>query len=364
MSPIRLSSALIGLAFSLCLPAGLHAEREVTRTVRAELPEAPAGGFAVENLAGHMRVTAGSGPAIVVVATIHAEGQALADAVRVEKIVSGDVTTLRVAYPPDLRSIRYPEPSEEISWPATFLFSSGGAYSYGGRTIRVSTNRGPIVFADLEVRMPARGSRARFLNLVGRLDAEGIEGHLRFEVSSADLRLERLGGDVDLHGESGDLRASDISGRFASDSSSGDIRMDGFRGESLSLRTSSGDGELSGVAADRVRVHTSSGDFQFVEADIGELDAESSSGNIELDERGSRLKRVTVEASSGNVEVRLPRDTAFDAQAEQGSGDMEVGFSDGASRRRGDELVGYRRGNGGATIRVKTTSGDLRVDPR
>ena len=364
MSSLRLSPALIGLAFSLCLPSELHAAREVTKTIRTELPEAPAGEFAVENLAGHMRVTAGSGTALVVVATIHAESQALADAVRVEKTVKGDATTLRVAYPPDVRTIRYPESSGENSWPASFLFSSGGAYSYGGRTVRVSSNRGPIIFVDLDVQVPARGSRARFLNLVGRLDAEGIEGHLRFEVSSADLRLERLGGDVDLHGESGDLRASDISGRFASDSSSGDIRMDGFRGESLSLRTSSGDGELSGVAADRVRVHTSSGDFQFLDADIGELDAESSSGNIELDERGSRLKRVTVEASSGDVGVRLPRDAAFDAQAEQGSGDMEVGFSDGAARRRGDEIAGYRRGNGGATIHVKTTSGNLRIDPR
>jgi hypothetical protein len=361
---MRLSPALVGLALFLPLTAQLHAEREVTRTIRTELPEASARGFAVENLAGHMRVTAGAGTALVVVATIHTESRALADAVRIEKIVSGDATTLRVAYPPDLRTVRYPESSEENSWPASFLFSSGGAHSYGGRTVRVSSNRGPIIFADLDVQVPARVARARFLNLVGRLDAGGIEGHLRFEVSSADLRLDHLAGEVDLHGESGDLRASDISGRFASESSSGDIRLDGFRGESLSLRTSSGDGELSGVAADRVRVHTSSGDFRFLDADIGELDAESSSGNIELDERGSRLKRVTVEASSGNVEVRLPRDAAFEAQAEQGSGDMEVGFRDGAARRRGDEIAGYRRGNGGATIRVRTTSGNLRIDPR
>ena len=360
---MRLTPALIGLALSLSLAAELQAARDVSRTIRTELPEAPARGFAVENLAGHMRVTAGAGAALVIVATIHAESQALADAVRIDKVVSGDATTLRVVYP-DVRTVRYPESTEEGSWPADFLFSSGGTHSYGGRSVRVSSHRGPIVFVDLEVQVPARGARARFLNLVGRLDAEGIEGHLRFEVSSADLRLERLGGDVDLHGESGDLRASDISGRFAWDSSSGDIRMDGFRGESLSLRTSSGDGQLSGVAADRVRVHTSSGDFQFLDADIGELDAESSSGNIELDDRGTRLKRVNVEASSGDVEVRLPRDAAFDAQAEQGSGDMDVGFSDGAARHRGDEIAGYRRGNGGATIRVKTTSGNLRIAPR
>ena len=361
---MRLSPALIGVALSLSLTAELHAAREVSRTIRTELPEAPAGGFAVENLAGHMRVTAGAGPAVVVVAIVHAESRALADAVRIEKVVSGDVTTLRVEYPPDVRTVRYPESSDESFWPADFLFSSGQTCSYGGRTVRVSSHRGPVLFVDLDVQVPARGARARFLNLVGRLDAEGIEGTLRFEVSSADLRLERLGGDVDLHGESGDLRASEISGRFASDSSSGDIRMDGFRGESLSLRTSSGDGELTGVAADRVRVHTSSGDFRILDADIGELDAESSSGNIELDERGSRLKRVTVEASSGDVEVRLPGDAAFDAEAEQGSGDMEVGFRDGAARRRGDEIAGYRRGSGGATIRVRTTSGNLRINPR
>ena len=140
--------------------------------------------------------------------------------------------------------------------------------------------------------------------------------------------------------------------------------MDGFRGESLSLRTSSGDGEMRDIAADRVRIHTSSGDFRIRDADVGELDAQSSSGNIDLDERSGRLKRVSIEASSGDVGIRLPQDAAFDAEAEQGSGDMEVGFSDGTLRRRGDEIAGYRRGNGGASIRVRTTSGNLRIEPR
>ena len=360
---MRFSPVLIGLAVSLSMPAGLRASEEVTKTLRAELPEA-ARGFAVENLAGRMRVAAGTGPGVTIVATVHAETQALADAVRLDKLAEADATTFKIVYPPNQSSIRYPEFADQGSWPVDLFLSSGQAYRYGGRSVRVFSNRGPVLYVDIEVQVPARGARGKFVNLVGRLDAEGIEGNFRFEVESADLRLERLGGDLDLHGQSGDMRAYDISGRWTSVFSSGDIRMDGFRGESLSLRTSSGDGQLRDIAADRVRIHTSSGDYRIEDADVGELDAESSSGNIDLDERSARLKRVSVRASSGDIGIRLPRDAAFDAAAEQGSGDMDVGFTDGTSRLRGDEMTGYRRGSGGASIRVRTTSGNLRIEPR
>jgi hypothetical protein len=59
----------------------------------------------------------------------------------------------------------------------------------------------------------------------------------------------------------------------------------------------------------------------------------------------------------------LPDGAAFDVEAEQSSGDMDVRFRDGSSVQHGDRIVGYHRGSGGAQIRVRTSSGDLTVSP-
>jgi len=83
---------------------------EATRTLHAELTLAPGQVFAVENLAGTMRVVAGEGDAVVAVATVHAESQVLADAVRLERVTGTEGRpALRVRYPLDQHwRIRYP----------------------------------------------------------------------------------------------------------------------------------------------------------------------------------------------------------------------------------------------------------------
>ena len=74
-------------------------------------------------------------------------------------------------------------------------------------------------------------------------------------------------------------------------------------------------------------------------------------------------KLVRITTSSGDVSLHLPSDAAFDIDASQSSGVMEVGFSDGTAVRHRDTLVGYKRGAGGARIHVRTSSGDLSVFP-
>ena len=75
------------------------------------------------------------------------------------------------------------------------------------------------------------------------------------------------------------------------------------------------------------------------------------------------MKDVRIRTSSGDVSLRLPAGASFDVDADQSSGDMDVQFADGSSVEHGDRIVGYRRGSGGAHIRVRTSSGDLTVSP-
>jgi putative adhesin len=354
------------LAAAAIVPSAVALSSESTRTLRAELSGPEIRNFSIENLAGTMRILAapeGSGDRVVVVATVHAQDQELASGMRLEKLSENpDAPTVRVRYPAGVRTIRYRAPHERGEGVALDFFSSSTA-DYDGQTYRIAPGHGKRVWADLEVRVPARLERASFRNLAGLIDAEGVEGTLAFDVASADLDLRRLSGSLTLEGSSGDVRAQTIRGSWTSHFSSGDCRLEGFEGSSISWKTSSGDVHARSVRADRIDVDTSSGDVSLRGADVEEFAGESSSGDLRVDVEGSRLRALRAHTSSGDVTLRLPPDASFDAAADQSSGDMRVGFSDGSSTLRHDKLVAYRRGSGAARIRLETSSGDVSILP-
>ena len=356
-------ATILALGFVVAADAPPAQAADAVRTLKVELTGQEAARFAVENLAGTMRISAGSGPAVEVVATVYGESQELADAVRLERVNQGSgAATLRVRYPYDkISTLQYREPSSDgyDGW----SISSSSSYDYDGHRVRVNRGHGTRLHADLEVRVPPARVQARFSNLLGLVEARGISGELGFTVSSADLRLSELDGNLVLEGSSGDIRARDIKGSWKSDFSSGDVDLVGFNGETLSFQTSSGDILLRSVRASRATFETSSGDVSVRDADLAEFTASATSGDVALESVGSALKVVRITTSSGDVRLRLPSDAAFEVDADQSSGDMEVDFSGGTAVHHGETLIGYRHGTGGARIRVQTSSGDLSVSP-
>src|SRR5262245_6776432 len=118
------------------------AAAEVQRTLEARLAGPDLGRFGVENLAGAMRVTGGSGDSVEVVATVHAETQELADSLLIEQVVGEDHRpTLRVRYPLDKYTLfRYPHGGDDAGGAWIFgLFGngSGSETRYDGRRVRV-----------------------------------------------------------------------------------------------------------------------------------------------------------------------------------------------------------------------------------
>lgn len=335
---------------------------ETVRTLKAELSGPDASRFAVENLVGTLRVTTGTGSAVEIVATIHAEKAELADAVRLERVPDGAApVALRVRYPYDsVSTFRYRAPSDGdglMGW------STSDSFEYDGHRVRVNRGHGTWLYADLEVRVPSTRVQAYFSQRVGQIEAEELQGELGFRVASADLKLRRLDGKLTIEGSSGDIRARDIKGSWSSDFSSGDCDLVGFDGDLLSVHTSSGDASLRSVRARRAEFESTSGDLRLIEADLQELSAEATSGDVAFEAAGSGLKEARIRTSSGDVSLRLPVDANFDVEADQSSGDMDVLFSGGSVVNHRDRIVGYHRGSGGARIRVRTSSGDLTVSP-
>ena len=355
-----IAPALLFLLAALASPVAA----EVSRTLRIEIP-ATVERFAIENLAGTLRVAPGSGDSVVAIATIHAENDELASAVRFERVTGGDSPEMfRVRYPLDqVSTIRYPGMGGSHSGWWSWLGGSSTYTSYDGHKVKVSGTSGSLVYADIEVQVPRRDVRGTFRNLVGRIDANEIKGTLAFESGSGRVELTRLEGTVKAETGSGDIEATDLKGDYSCETGSGDCIVRGFHGELVKCEAGSGTLRIESPIAKRVSAETGSGDVHVSDADIEAFDGETGSGDIDLAIRGNRFTKLRAEAGSGDVTVRLPRDASFEAIADQGSGDITSRFQDATPILKDKVLVGYRRGDARTRIDVSTGSGDLLLEP-
>ena len=369
---MRRSMILIA-CFSLTISSLALAES--TKTVTGTLAVPAAGRFAVENLAGRMTVVAGEGDTVVATATVHAEREALASAMRFEQVRDKDgLPALRLIYPLDReRRIRYPEAGEDGGdgghhghhaehWLFDFGFSSS-SFEYDDHRVRVSASSGTLVYADVEVRVPKRAIEATFRNFVGALSAEGIEGRILLDTHRGAITARRLKGDIKADTGSSSVLAETISGSFVCDTGSGDCVVNGFEGKELFCDTGSGDVRVRDVKADRLRADTGSGHVRAERTDVEEFSGDTGSGGIEAELIGNRLRRVKADTGSGDVMLRLPADASFDAVADQGSGELRCSFADAQAVKSGHKAVGYRRGEGRARITIDTGSGDASIRP-
>lgn len=366
--------SLAALVLSLSVPA---VQAETSRTLKVEIP-AGAERFAVENLSGTMRIAAGSGDAVVAVATIHAETEELANAVRFEKVEGATgVATFRVRYPYELStSFRYPDMNrgehskgsthESVhGWLGSLLgLGSNTTTKYDGQHVKISDASGVLVYADVEIRVPRRAQDGAFRNLVGRIEAAEVSGtKLLFDTASGSITLDKIEGDVRADAGSGDVKASRLRGSFTCDTGSGDCDLDGFDGDAVRCDVGSGDVRLSSVTAHQVRTDAGSGDVRAMDIDAEEIVTDSGSGDVELSARGGRLVRVKSEAGSGDLKLRLGADASFEAYADQGSGEIVNRYGDAQPIVKDKQVIGYRRGSAKTRIEFDSGSGDLVLEP-
>ncbi len=332
----------LALSVGLSLAPAPPAAAEVTRTLRAELTPAEATRFNIENLAGSIRVSAGSGDGVTVVATVHAESEALADTLRFERRTwSRGEPVLRLSWPvAQHRSLRFPGAPGDSD---LRYAEDGSMEGWGGRhRVRVSRDEGVLLWAELDVKVPRRALEAGFYNRAGGVAASGLQGTLRFDTAAGAIDIDHVSGDVLADSGSGNVTAAALEGSFRCDTGSGMCDVSGFRGDRLSLDTGSGRLRLVDV---RARV----------------VDADTGSGDVDADLRSA--ERVRADTGSGDVRLRLPRDASFELRADTGSGDVESRFPDTEPIVRRREIIGYRRGDGQVKIEVDTGSGDVTVEP-
>lgn len=351
------------VAALFCLASAvLTASAESTKTVKLEL--SPTEAFAVENLAGTMRVVAGTGSQVVAVATIHAESDRVMEMSGFERVTGeSGLPTLRVIYPiDDYATFRYPRMGSD-SWLGRVFGSHGTTTKYAGQKVKVSGSQGVLLYADVEVQLPRRSVEGTFRNVVGEIEGRDVEGVLKFDTGSGHVTLEDLRGTLTADTGSGDIKALDMEGAFSGDTGSGNIELTNFKGEKISCDTGSGDILIKSAEAARIDADTGSGDINISESEVEVLLADTGSGDILLEAGGTRLTEVSADTGSGDVTLRLGPDASFEAMASLGSGDIENRYSDAEPIVRKREVVGYRRGGAKIRIQVDTGSGDLILEP-
>jgi hypothetical protein len=356
--------ALVPLVLALLVLAAAPASADVTRSLKGTLTPGASQAWAVENLAGTMKVVAGSGSSVTATVTVHAESNELASLLEVEE-VRGEkgVRTLRVVYPLDKHTTyRYAPKRGAESWMGG-LFGGDSTLEYAGRHVKVSSSRGVRLYADVEVQVPAGLGQGTLRNQVGRLQGVGLEGTLTFDSASGDVDLSNVRGKMGADTGSGDVRISDAQGSLNCDTGSGDVSVERFEGDLLNVDVGSGDIKIRSGAITKVDLDTGSGNVSLKASDIEEFVADTGSGNLVIDIGGSRLRHVKASTGSGDVTLRLVPDASFEAHVDQGSGDMDNRFSDATPLVKGREVIGYKRGDGRTRIDIETGSGDFTLEP-
>lgn len=219
--------------------------------------------------------------------------------------------------------------------------------STAGLEIRVRNrkNRHNVDASHLRLRIPvsARVEAESVSADISVMDSRGtslvlnsVSGDLTVEASTERLEIESVSGDVTFHG-----RAP----RAAVETVSGEIELRGLEGE-IRISTVSGDVELRGAKVDRGRFETVSGDLDM------ELDVTD----------GGRLN---VQSMSGDVLLALPAAQQAEFSAQTFSGNIRSGFGTVKEGAHGPgKTFSHREGSNGATIRIESFSGDIRINGR
>ena len=211
-----------------------------------------------------------------------------------------------------------------------------------GNSIHVDYVNVHDISVDYEISVPP-DTTVRTRSGSGDQTIEGTRGNADLQSGSGDLRLANLTGEIRLQTGSGNVRAHDISGPVRGGAGSGDIQID---------ETGSGDIDL----------HTGSGNIT-VRGVQGGLHADAGSGDITAE--GTQSSSWQIRTGSGNVHVRLPGNSAFDAEITTSSGTIDIDAPvemtvQGRVQESRKSIRGKVRG-GGPLLSVRTGSGDIHI---
>jgi DUF4097 and DUF4098 domain-containing protein YvlB len=170
----------------------------------------------------------------------------------------------------------------------------------------------------------------------GFLHAETVSGEIKVRVAengvqckstSGDIDLEYIKGDAELHTVSGDISVQEIEGSIEAGTVSGDIDLEAF-------------------------------------SHAEEIEVSSTSGDIDLRGELSRGGVYRLDSFSGDTRVVIPSRSDFELSAKTFSGSVDCDFELKMSGKFEAKKVRGTAGKGGASLRISSFSGRIRIMKR
>lgn len=309
----KFAVALVATAFVVAFVAApALAEEKFQEKFEKTVPVSKTGKFTLSNISGDIEILTSK------------EAQVKIEALKVSKAGSLDKAkenaaqvTIEVTGGADLVAV-------ETKYPKR----SGGFW--GGDSINVSV--------DYKVWVPEQAA-VELSSVSGDVTVAPVGGVAKVKSVSGDVKLEgAAGADIDL--VSGDLEMANIAGDAFIKAVSGDIQVKGIKG-SVEVEAVSGVIKLLDVAgAQKVNAKSVSGDIAYTGTIVS----------------GSRFE---IKTHSGDVTLTIPADASFDLEASTFSGDIDSAFQITTSGKISPREVSGTVGKGGATLILKTFSGNI-----
>jgi len=226
-------------------------------------------------------------------------------------------------------------------------------------------------------------------NAAGRVDIKTVYpqmGNINVSVdftvgvpAGVSLDVHSISGSVRVTGVRGSVRAETVSGGLTATDTpklelaktiSGDVTLTNVQTDGdVSAGTISGRVAVRGLRAHGLDFSSISGDLVIADAVCDRLGVKSVSGSVEYSGGITRTARYNLTSHSGSIRLTLANPSGFELNADSFSGsirsDFAVTLGGGDDRRRGPRRSTHAVfGDGGATLTIRTFSGDIVIAKR
>ncbi|MFZ2054240.1 MAG: DUF4097 family beta strand repeat-containing protein [Candidatus Aminicenantales bacterium] len=205
--------------------------------------------------------------------------------------------------------------------------------SWGGESTNVSVN--------YKLWIPEKAA-LKAHSISGDVTAEAIGGAADLKAISGDVRLTKADEGAECNSISGEVVVAEVTGNAFLKSVSGDIKANMIKG-SVEAETVSGDVELTDIS------------------EASSVRAKALSGEVIYRGRINRQGNYHFKSHSGDVELYLPADSAFDFEADTFSGGIETDFEVKVMGKVSPKEMSGTVNGGGASLKVSSFSGDIRL---
>jgi DUF4097 and DUF4098 domain-containing protein YvlB len=215
------------------------------------------------------------------------------------------------------------------------------------------------VSIDFNLTIPS-GATADINSVSGDLTLANIGGAAKAETVSGDVILEKVAGTLKGKTVSGNVTAIGAAKGAYCKSVSGNVKVDDVVGDA-ELQTVSGTIKAGSVKGS-ITAENTSGDVKLIDVTNAKvIKAKTLSGDVDYVGVIYSDGSYNFKSHSGDVTLAIPSDAAFDLEAKTFSGSIDSEFKIALVGKISKKQVKGSANGGGATLEIKTFSGDVHL---